>query len=171
MTFPAGESVYITPVSASTISGFIQHCPTREVKELLSGENLHQAVNVNEEEEVNKALQSGHYGATQSRDIGGCTPLHWAVDGGHLAVIAYMIQDGCELDVRVNVSHQTPLMKVSAVSRAPAVASLIIRAGADVNTRDKDGKTPLSVAVLNNHEEPVQLLLDGGADPHVKNEV
>lgn len=37
-------------------------------------------------------------GATwQTRDLGGCTALHWAVDGGHLPVIAYMIQDGCEV--------------------------------------------------------------------------
>ncbi len=33
----------------------------------------------------------------QSRDTDGCTPLHWAVDGGHLPVITYMIQDGCEV--------------------------------------------------------------------------
>lgn len=37
-------------------------------------------------------------GATwQSRDMGGCTALHWAADGGNLPVIAYMIQDSCEV--------------------------------------------------------------------------
>ncbi|XP_076834955.1 fibronectin type 3 and ankyrin repeat domains 1 protein isoform X2 [Brachyhypopomus gauderio] len=111
------------------------------------------------------------FGATwQSRDMGGCTPLHWAADGGHLSVIAYMIQDGSELDARDSVSHWTPLMRVSAVSGNESVASLLIRAGADVNVRDKDGKTPLMVAVLNNHKELVELLLDSGADHHVKNE-
>lgn len=39
-------------------------------------------------------------GATwQSRDKGGCTPLHWATDGGHLPLITYMIQDGCEASI------------------------------------------------------------------------
>ncbi|XP_036378498.1 fibronectin type 3 and ankyrin repeat domains protein 1 isoform X2 [Megalops cyprinoides] len=110
-------------------------------------------------------------GATwTSRDRAGCTPLHWAADGGHLPVLMYMIQDGCEVDARDSVSFWTPLMRVSAVSGNPAVASLLIRAGADVNARDKDGKTPLMVAVLNNHEPLVQLLLGNGADPHVKNE-
>lgn len=50
------------------------------------------------------------------------------------------------------------------------MASLLIEAGADVNIKDKDGKTPLMVAVLNNHEQLVQLLLDKGADATVKNE-
>nr|XP_031529887.1 fibronectin type 3 and ankyrin repeat domains protein 1 isoform X2 [Vicugna pacos] len=67
-------------------------------------------------------------------------------------------------------SGWTPLMRVSAVSGNQKVASLLIDAGADVNVKDKDGKTPLMVAVLNNHEELVQLLLDRGADASVKNE-
>ncbi|KAM6956165.1 fibronectin type 3 and ankyrin repeat domains 1 protein [Aplochiton taeniatus] len=223
VTKPSGESRYSPAVSVST------------TREPLSGRNLHRAVNMNDEEEMAKVLQSGtvcvnvtdklgftplmvaaqkgfsrivhklvEHGADvnmkngsgkdslmlacfagqldivkylrrfvvtwNSQDMGGCTPLHWAADGGHLPVIAYMIQDGCELDVRDNVSYWTPLMRVSATGGNPAVASLLISAGADVNTRDKDGKTPLMVAVLNNHEELVQLLLDSGADHHVKNE-
>lgn len=39
-------------------------------------------------------------GATwQSQDMSGCTPLHWAVDGGNLSVIAYMIENGCEVSI------------------------------------------------------------------------
>lgn len=36
-------------------------------------------------------------------------------------------------------------MRVSAVTGSQKVASLLIEAGADVNVRDKDGKTPLMV--------------------------
>lgn len=42
-------------------------------------------------------------------------------------------------------SRWTPLMRVSAVSGNQEVASLLIDAGADVNVKDKDGKTPLMV--------------------------
>ncbi|KAK2878411.1 hypothetical protein Q8A67_019202 [Cirrhinus molitorella] len=106
----------------------------------------------------------------QSRDMDGCTALHWAVDGEHLPVITYMIHDGCEVDVMDKVSLWTPLMRVSAISGNAAVASVLLRSGADVNIRDKAGKTPLMVAVLNNHVELVKLLLDSGADHHMKNE-
>ncbi|KAJ8013614.1 hypothetical protein DPEC_G00031630 [Dallia pectoralis] len=104
------------------------------------------------------------------QDRAGCTALHWAVDGGHLPVIQHMIQDGCEVDVRDTVSIWTPLMRVSAVTGDAAVASLLITAGADVNVRDRDGKTPLMIAVLNNHEGLVKLLLENGADRSIKNE-
>lgn len=95
------------------------------------------------------------------------------------------------------VSLWTPLMRVSAISGNAAAASILLQAGADVNVRDKAGKTPLmvfiiktatkivedrmisleflviifQVAVLNNHVELVKLLLDSGADHHMKNEV
>lgn len=42
-------------------------------------------------------------------------------------------------------SGWTPLMRVSAVTGSQKVASLLIEAGADVNVKDKDGKTPLMV--------------------------
>nr|XP_060499023.1 fibronectin type 3 and ankyrin repeat domains protein 1 [Panthera onca] len=111
-----------------------------------------------------------HGASWETRDLGGCTALHWAVDGGHCNVIEWMIKDGCEVDAADTGLGWTPLMRVSAVSGNQRVASLLIEAGADVNTKDKDGKTPLMVAVLNNHEELVQLLLDKGADASVKNE-
>ncbi|XP_054379020.2 fibronectin type 3 and ankyrin repeat domains protein 1 isoform X12 [Pongo abelii] len=111
-----------------------------------------------------------HGASWQARDLGGCTALHWAADGGHCSVIEWMIKDGCEVDVVDTGSGWTPLMRVSAVSGSQRVASLLIDAGANVNVKDRNGKTPLMVAVLNNHEELVQLLLDKGADASVKNE-
>ncbi|XP_073740780.1 fibronectin type 3 and ankyrin repeat domains protein 1 isoform X1 [Callorhinus ursinus] len=111
-----------------------------------------------------------HGASWETRDLGGCTALHWAADGGHCNVIEWMIKDGCEVDAVDTGSGWTPLMRVSAVSGNQSAASVLIEAGADVNMRDKDGKTPLMVAVLNNHEALVQLLLDKGADASVKNE-
>uniref|UniRef100_A0A668ATC1 Fibronectin type III and ankyrin repeat domains 1 n=1 Tax=Myripristis murdjan TaxID=586833 RepID=A0A668ATC1_9TELE len=105
-----------------------------------------------------------------SRDNAGCTALHWAVDGSHLPVIQHMIEDNCQVEVKDSVSGWTPLMRVSAVTGNANVASILLGAGADINVRDRDGKTPLMIAVLNNHEDLVKLLLENGADRHVKNE-
>uniref|UniRef100_W5MM82 Fibronectin type III and ankyrin repeat domains 1 n=1 Tax=Lepisosteus oculatus TaxID=7918 RepID=W5MM82_LEPOC len=223
VTSPTGEYTYSPVVSVST------------TREPLSGKQLHHAVNMDDEVEVTKVLQSGTVmvdvpdklgftplmvaaqkgffrlvqilvehgadvnlqnasgknslmlacfaghldvikylrkcGATwETHDLGGCTAMHWAADGGQMPVISYMINDGCKVDVKDSGSLWTPLMRVSAVTGDADVASLLISAGADVNVKDKDGKTPLMVAALNNHEDLVQLLLEKGADCQIKNE-
>ncbi|KAI8512524.1 Multidrug resistance-associated protein 4 [Branchiostoma belcheri] len=106
----------------------------------------------------------------ETRDLGGCTAMHWACDGGHGQVVDWMIQDGAEVDVKDYKSGWTPLFRVAALNGDPQIAQLLIQAGADVNRKDKDGKTPLMIAALNGHKKLVQLLVESGADFKVKNE-
>ncbi|XP_066457236.1 fibronectin type 3 and ankyrin repeat domains protein 1 [Eleutherodactylus coqui] len=218
-----GEYAYSPVVTVST------------TREPMTGEHLHRAVNMNDEDAVLKILQSGHvkvdipdklgfsplmiaaqrgyfrivqllidHGADmnkengsgknslilacfaghldvveylrqqgaswESRDKGGCTAMHSAVDGGNVKLIEWMISDGCEVDSRDSGSKWTPLMRVSAVTGNTHVARRLIAAGADVNVKDKDGKTPLMVAALNNHERLVRLLIEKGADCSITNE-
>jgi len=46
---------------------------------------------------------------------------------------------------------------------------MLIQAGADVNARSANGRTPLSFAVEENEPEIVSLLLAAGADVNAKN--
>lgn len=55
------------------------------------------------------------------------------------------------------VSLWTPLMRVSAISGNTAVASVLLQAGADVNVRDKAGKTPLMVFII---KTAIRIVLD-----------
>lgn len=59
-------------------------------------------------------------------------------------------------------SGWTPLMRVSAVSGNQSVASVLIGAGADVNVKDKDGKTPLMVCVSSEHGLALHVELRSG---------
>uniref|UniRef100_A0A8C6VLQ9 Fibronectin type III and ankyrin repeat domains 1 n=1 Tax=Naja naja TaxID=35670 RepID=A0A8C6VLQ9_NAJNA len=151
VTDPKGESVYSSPICVTTTS------------EPMSGEQLHRAVSRNDLEDVIHILQgslmiacfAGHLGIVQylrsqgaswlSRDFGGCTAMHWATDGGHCDVIDWMIQDGCEVDSRDSGLEWTPLLRLCALSGKTDVATILINAGANVNVKDKDGKTPLMV--------------------------
>ncbi|KTG39514.1 hypothetical protein cypCar_00044121, partial [Cyprinus carpio] len=175
VTWPSGQQRYYPSVTAST------------EKEPLNGRNLHNAVLKCDELELCRVLQSilmlacfhGHLDVVKflhscgaswsSQDRSGCCALHWAAAGGHLPLLQYLIQDGCEVDVRDGASW-TPLMIVSVITGDTAAASLLITAGADVNVQDRNGKTPLMVAVLNNYEHLVKILLENGADPNIQNQ-
>jgi hypothetical protein len=50
-------------------------------------------------------------------------------------------------------------------SESLAIAQLLIKAGADVNTRTRTGKTPLHEAIMQNKPPPAALLLEAGANP------
>ena len=50
-------------------------------------------------------------------------------------------------------------------------AHLLIRYGCDINIKDKDGKTALMIAVVNNHHDLVELLIEKDADLSITNEV
>lgn len=51
------------------------------------------------------------------------------------------------------------------------VAELLLRCGAEIDARDRDGKTALMIAVINGQQKLVELLLEKRADLNVKNEV
>ncbi|XP_071827545.1 fibronectin type 3 and ankyrin repeat domains 1 protein-like [Apostichopus japonicus] len=104
------------------------------------------------------------------QDKGGSTSLHWAVDAGHLKLVKWMIRDGAAIDVVDFSSKWTPLMRCCAMSGHVEVARELFFAGAEVEKKDKDGKTALMIAALNGHRDLVQLLVERGADPFMSTE-
>jgi hypothetical protein len=58
-----------------------------------------------------------HGASWEARDLGGCTALHWAADGGHCPVIEWMIKDGCEVWAFL-VNHRVPSGTWNAFRRA-----------------------------------------------------
>ena len=74
------------------------------------------------------------------------------------------------VDVNAIYEGQTPL-HLAATYGTPSIANhrkeiveLLIAEGADVNTKDEDGETPLHLAALRGHKEIVELLIAAGAD-------
>nr|DBA14988.1 TPA: hypothetical protein GDO54_004256 [Pyxicephalus adspersus] len=169
------DKLGFTPLMVASQKGYLR------LVELLveRGADVHQT-NGSGKNSVMLACFSGHLDVVkylrkqgvswESRDKCGCTAMHWAADGGHVKVIQWMINDGCEVDARDRRLHWTPLMRVSAVTGNTDIARCLIIAGAEVNAKDSNGKSPLMVAALNNHEDLVRLLIESGADCSITNE-
>nr|XP_034329711.1 fibronectin type 3 and ankyrin repeat domains 1 protein isoform X1 [Crassostrea gigas] len=115
-----------------------------------------------------KLLRS-HGARYDDYDRGGSTPIHWAVDGGNVRLIEWIIKDGADVNLRDHSHGWTPLIRCASVNGNRNVALTLLVCGAQVNVQDKDGKTALMVAIINGHQELVELLLQKNADITVKN--
>ena len=97
-----------------------------------------------------------------SIDDRNCTPLHFAADGGHLAVVTFLLDHGADLESR-DVDGDTPL-HWAAVAGKNDVCRLLLDRGADLDARNHELFTPLLYAVRGNRHATAELLLDRGAD-------
>jgi ankyrin repeat protein len=121
--------------------------------------------------------------------FGGATPLHHAASSNQPRMVALLIAAGADVNARttrgltpLHVSHGTTQVLLDADADAmaqdengetaifhagPDLAALV-KAGLDVNARNKSGWTPLHVAAFTAATEQAKALLDLGADIEAK---
>jgi len=93
--------------------------------------------------------------------IGG--PIHYAAMNGHVAVVAFLIDKGVDIESRRSWGRWTPLHRAAAEGRL-AVCQLLVKMGANVHAEASDtAKTPLFLAAEHGHPSVVALLLEHGA--------
>ena len=82
----------------------------------------------------------------EATDILKCTPLHIAAQNGHIDIARLLIDKGCNINA-VNINHDTPLH--NAIDYNPKnidMIELLLQNGANMNLKDKEGKTPKDLA-------------------------
>jgi ankyrin repeat protein len=114
-------------------------------------------------------LKSGM--AVDSKDSSGQTPLSWAAENGHEAVVKLLLaKDGVDLNSK-HRSGQTPLSWAAENGREAVVKLLLAKDGVDPDSKDSSSRTPLSWATQNGHEAVVKLLLANNIDLNHKDKV
>jgi len=103
-----------------------------------------------------------------AKDDNGHTPLHLASRRGHFDVARLLLEFGADADVQDN-DTMTPLLLVSTYrlgtnSRITKSAQVLLEHGASVHMRNKNGQTPLHVALHHGLSDIMALLLNFGAD-------
>jgi ankyrin repeat protein len=113
---------------------------------------------------------------------GGVHPLALALADSRYEVAKALIEAGADVSAASGADGLTPLMVVSSQA-APAegsrfvpgsarptdIATALLSRGAVVNAQAKNGMTALMIAAAHNNAPMIGLLMDGGADPALKN--
>lgn len=89
----------------------------------------------------------------------GGTPLHWACSR---EVIEALVSRNCDID-SLNFDQRTPLHVMVLRNRLECVVALL-SLKANANVGDKDGNSPLHLAVKEGNETIVKALVVFGAD-------
>jgi ankyrin repeat protein len=90
--------------------------------------------------------------------------IHASTSRIDLRITRDLLKYGADPNAQNKSFHQTA-MHMAAYHDRTDVARLLIRAGADINIRDKHGHGPISNAISHNSKAMFNLLLKAGADP------
>ena len=126
-------------------------------------EALVQAVGLGKHAEVRRLLESG-------TDPNAPDPTTWVTPlmmVQTVAIAADLLRFGAD-PRRTDRQGATPLHHTIFAEEADRITPLLVAHGADVNTQDDAGHTPLIAAALNRDAEAVALALDWGADPEIR---
>jgi ankyrin repeat protein len=95
-------------------------------------------------------------------DVGGNTPLHYAVEDGQIQMIKLLLGHGANIDAK-NELDETPLHSLIHIPDNEETVKLLLDKGANPNTISR-GTPLLNDAVDYGDEEMVKLLLEKGAN-------
>jgi ankyrin repeat protein len=89
-------------------------------------------------------------------------------DGNNLEVVQILLDAGVNLEVKANVYERYTALHLAAMYGWLDMVEAMIKAGANVNARDRYRRTPLHDAVLRNNKEVVRALINAGANVNAK---
>ncbi|CAF0868090.1 unnamed protein product [Brachionus calyciflorus] len=102
-------------------------------------------------------------------DKTGMTVVHYAVDGGNLDVLQWILYDGADVNKKDTSNGWTPLLRAASVNASGDVARMLLKFNAKIDALDKENKSALLIATINGNLPFVKVLIEHGANFNTKN--
>ncbi|KAJ5198757.1 uncharacterized protein N7498_007874 [Penicillium cinerascens] len=96
-------------------------------------------------------------------------PLVEAIRSNQTAKVAVLLRHGADIHILNGREAMSPLHIAAAKNVAPAILKMLLNAGLYVDSLDRQGRTPLQVAVAHSSIRAVRKLLEYGANASFKN--
>ncbi|XP_073020961.1 acyl-CoA-binding domain-containing protein 1-like isoform X1 [Primulina eburnea] len=106
---------------------------------------IHSFAQEGDEENLLKCIESGV--PLNLKDSEGRTPLHWAVDRGHMNITMFLLNKNADVNTKDN-EGQTALHYAALCDRA-SIAELLVKQGADIEIQDNEGNTATDLCESN----------------------
>jgi len=130
----------------------------------VTGESLANIAGQGGAYEVSLFLEAGF--SPDTRNKAGVPLLNLAARKGNLEILKLLVQAGAHVNIQAD-DRGTSAIIDSVMAKQYSLVDDLIKAGADLNIKSKDGQTALVVAVGSNDERMVEALLKAGADPDI----
>lgn len=142
-----------------------RHAAVDGVSDEMPGTPLAWAARTGRQKIVRQLLEAG--ADIDASTDSGQGPLHWAALAGRDEVVALLLEEGAAADVP-DMYGNTPLSQ-ACMSRSPNERAVerLLAANVNVDARNTEGQTPLSVAAQRGFSRAIRCLLQYSADPTI----
>ncbi|RSM04794.1 hypothetical protein CDV31_009885 [Fusarium ambrosium] len=111
---------------------------------------------------LRKFLSQGQWVDINARDDDDQSPLHYAADRGHTAIVQILLAFGADVDSQ-DYGGVAPLHLAACRGHVP-IMKLLLAKGANADLEAVDGRTPLVWAVEGKQEAAIKMLLEEAVD-------
>jgi len=108
--------------------------------------------------------------ALESGGPDGLRPLGIAVLYGRDSIVRLLLERGADPGGAGHISPFAAPLHTAAAANQLEIARLLIEKGAPIDARQQGGYTPLMIACVQGRRDIVDLLLEAGADPGLKDD-